>query len=145
MGDIIWYNDLINPVQDKKKSPSTEMGFCSNNESANTLFSCETFEIVEITSNGPGLIFGAYAGLSIEFKTNTYCPGDQMTLVCDEWCSLLCRRVKENQSVGQEAPFTLLPAQWEGYFSDVVIKSTDNIIVSFFKIYFLNNLIIFRF
>lgn len=130
MGDIIWYNDLISSLQcsdlRKKSQNDVEDTTLIFQESADALFSCETYEVVELTSNGPGLIFSAYGGLSIEFKTNSYSPGDSMTLICDEWCYLVCKRIKENQSAGQEMPFSLLTALYEGYFSDVVIKSTDN-------------------
>lgn len=131
MGDIIWYNDLVTSLQcndSRRKSHSeaideTEQIF---RESADALFSCETYEVIELTSNGPGLVFSAYGGLSIEFKTNSFVPGDTMTLTCDEWCYLVCKRIKESQSAGQEMPFSLLTALYEGYFSDILIKSTDN-------------------
>lgn len=142
MGDIIWYNDLINPIVSQQPQPIETNRKISTGEpivvessytiddSMNALFSCETYEVIEVTSNGPGLIFGAYAGLSIEFKTKSFVPGDSMTLVCDEWCFLVCKRIQDNQTGGQEMPFSLLTALYEGYFSDVVIKSTDNVNVS---------------
>lgn len=132
MGDIIWYNDLINTSQgrDDQKMASFESSFCPINDSAVVLFSCETFEVVELSSNGPGLIFGAYTGHSIEFRTNSYNPGDRMSLRCSGWCQLVCKRVKEDQSVGQEIPFTLLSVLDDGNFCDVTLKSCDNVIVS---------------
>lgn len=131
MGDIIWYNDLVTSLQcssDSRKKSQSDLDELTSmfQESADALFSCETYEVVELTSNGPGLIFSAYGGLNIEFKTNSYTPGDSMTLICDEWCYLVCKRIKESQSAGQEMPFSLLTALYEGYFSDVLIKSTDN-------------------
>ncbi|XP_058444020.1 uncharacterized protein LOC131425830 [Malaya genurostris] len=131
MGDIIWYNDLINTNQsifDDQKMSSFECGFCPINDSAVVLFSCETFEVIELTSNGPGLIFGAYTGHSIEFKTNSYQPTDRMTLKCDGWCQLVCKRVMDDQSVGQEIPFTLLSVLDDGNFCDVTLKSCENVI-----------------
>ncbi|XP_055617390.1 uncharacterized protein LOC129762851 [Toxorhynchites rutilus septentrionalis] len=130
MGDIIWYNDLINTSQgrDDQKMASFESSFCPINDSAAVLFSCETFEVLELSSNGPGLIFGAYTGHSIEFKTNSYNPGDRMSLRCNGWCQLVCKRVKEDQSVGQEIPFTLLSVLDDGNFCDVTLKSCDNVI-----------------
>uniref|UniRef100_A0A182N0W2 BTB domain-containing protein n=1 Tax=Anopheles dirus TaxID=7168 RepID=A0A182N0W2_9DIPT len=107
---------------------STATAFCPINDSAAVLFSCETFEVVELSSNGPGLIFGAYTGHSIEFRTSHYNPGEQMSLRCDCWCELHCQRVKEDQSVGQEEPFTLLSVLDDGNFCDVTLKSCDNVI-----------------
>lgn len=62
MGDITWYNDLINPIG----GDGVEYGTC--NESADALFSCETFELIELVSEGPTILFGAFAGHTIEFK-----------------------------------------------------------------------------
>uniref|UniRef100_A0A182PN43 BTB domain-containing protein n=1 Tax=Anopheles epiroticus TaxID=199890 RepID=A0A182PN43_9DIPT len=142
MGDIIWYNDLINTtassttpnggrdgqLNSPRLSSLNGGSFCPINDSAAVLFSCETFEVVELSSNGPGLIFGAYTGHSIEFRTNHYNPGEQMSLRCDCWCELHCQRVKEDQSVGQEEPFTLLSVLDDGNFCDVTLKSCDNVI-----------------
>ncbi|XP_058127518.1 uncharacterized protein LOC131291239 [Anopheles ziemanni] len=143
MGDIIWYNDLINTNsrnggggsgggepdgQHRWSSALDGSAFCPINDSAAVLFSCETFEIVELSSNGPGLIFGAYTGHSIEFRTNLYNPGERMSLRCDGWCELLCQRVKDDQSVGQEEPFTLISVLDDGNFCDVTLKSCDNMI-----------------
>ncbi|XP_050079634.1 uncharacterized protein LOC126567453 [Anopheles maculipalpis] len=141
MGDIIWYNDLINTTTNSQNGSARESqysnprlstlngaAFCPINDSAAVLFSCETFEVVELSSNGPGLIFGAYTGHSIEFRTNHYNPGEQMSLRCDCWCELHCQRVKEDQSVGQEEPFTLISVLDDGNFCDVTLKSCDNVI-----------------
>ncbi|XP_049288529.1 uncharacterized protein LOC125766531 [Anopheles funestus] len=141
MGDIIWYNDLINTnsntqngagrdsqLNNPRLSSLNGAAFCPINDSAAVLFSCETFEVVELSSNGPGLIFGAYTGHSIEFRTNHYNPGEQMSLRCDCWCELHCQRVKEDQSVGQEEPFTLITVLDDGNFCDVTLKSCDNVI-----------------
>lgn len=132
MGDIIWYNDLVNTNQnnDDQKRASFESSFCPINDSAAVLFSCETFEVLELSSNGPGLIFGAYTGHSIEFLANTRNPTDRMLLKCDGWCQLVCKRVKDDQSIGQEVPFTLLSVLDDGNFCDVILKSCDNVIVS---------------
>nr|XP_029717691.1 uncharacterized protein LOC115260678 [Aedes albopictus] len=130
MGDIIWYNDLVNTNQiyDDQKRASFESSFCPINDSATVLFSCETFEVLELSSNGPGLIFGSYTGHSIEFLTNTRNPTDRMLLKCEGWCQLMCKRVKDDQSIGQEIPFTLLSVLDDGNFCDVTLKSCDNVI-----------------
>lgn len=67
MGDITWYSDLINPTTSLGCS-GDEYSAC--NESADALFSCETFELVNVTEDGATLLFGAFAGHSIEFKVN---------------------------------------------------------------------------
>lgn len=59
MGDIIWYNDLIH---------SNFGDDMVTHESAEALFSCETYELIDIMAEGPGLLFGAFAGHNIEFK-----------------------------------------------------------------------------
>ncbi|XP_055546545.1 uncharacterized protein LOC129730922 [Wyeomyia smithii] len=132
MGDIVWYNDLVNTNQssstDEQKMSGLESGFCPINDSAVVLFSCETFEVIELSSNGPGLIFGAYTGHSIEFRTDAYNPTDRMSLKCDGWCQLVCKRVMEDQSIGQEIPFTLLSVLDDGNFCDVTLKSCDDVI-----------------
>uniref|UniRef100_A0A182JMU1 BTB domain-containing protein n=1 Tax=Anopheles atroparvus TaxID=41427 RepID=A0A182JMU1_ANOAO len=136
MGDIIWYNDLINTNNSRNGGGQQHRWgaaldgttFCPISDSAAVLFSCETFEIVELSSNGPGLIFGAYTGHSIEFRTNLYNPGERMSLRCDGWCELHCQRVNDDQSVGQEEPFTLISVLDDGNFCDVTLKSCDNVI-----------------
>lgn len=64
MGDITWYNDLIHTTGDI---------FNATNESAEALFSCETFELTDPDNeDGPVLLFGAFAGHSIEFKVSQF-------------------------------------------------------------------------
>lgn len=145
-GDITWYNDLINPSPDSKDCDS-----CC--ESATVLFSCETFDVNELN---PRLIFGAFAGHSIEFKvrnsrcvsglskylqfplqTYTLTPADTLVLECENWYSLLCKRLKEDEAVGQEKEFTFIDALSESYFSDVIIKSSDGIDVRWLNLLFL--------
>lgn len=46
------------------------------------------------------------------------------------WCTLTCKRIKKDQSVGQSIQYTLLPSFEEKFFSDVVIKSCDGYSVS---------------
>lgn len=58
--DITWYNDLVSPLPETKDCDT-----CC--DSASVLFSCETFEVNE---NNPRLIFGAFAGHSIEFNVS---------------------------------------------------------------------------
>lgn len=64
MGDIIWYNDLIH---------SNFGDDMVTHESAEALFSCETYELIDIMAEGPGLLFGAFAGHNIEFKVFKSC------------------------------------------------------------------------
>lgn len=130
MGDITWYNDLINPTVTTDDVGGGGGGdgnehnrACS--ESADALFSCETFELINLPNEGPTLLFGAFAGYSIEFKTNTFTPTNAMSLACDGWYTLLCKRLKEEHSLGQDVPFTLISALQEAFFSDGVVKSSE--------------------
>lgn len=59
MGDITWYNDVVNPIDS-----ADEKRF----DSANALLNCETFEILDLMSDLPTLLFGAFDGHNIEFK-----------------------------------------------------------------------------
>ncbi|XP_052872917.1 uncharacterized protein LOC128278266 [Anopheles cruzii] len=134
MGDIIWYNDLVSTTSNRgtghrHQAPAAVGGqaHCPVSNSTAVLFSCETFEVVQLASNGPCLIFGAYTGHSIEFRTNSYNPRERMSLRCDGWCQLHCRRVQNDQSVGQEEPFTLLSVLDDGNFCDVTLTSSDNV------------------
>ncbi|KAG4075849.1 hypothetical protein HA402_003675 [Bradysia odoriphaga] len=115
MGDIIWYNDLIH----------SNFGDMVTHESAEALFSCETYELMDAMAEGPGLLFGAFAGHNIEFKTDNYTPSNTMSLSCEGWYTLLCKRIKDEQSTGQDVPFTLIAALQEVHFNDGVIKSSE--------------------
>lgn len=48
-----------------------------------------------------------------------------MSLSCEGWYTLLCKRIKDEQSIGQDVPFTLISALQEGHFNDGVIKSSE--------------------
>uniref|UniRef100_A0A1I8PSK8 BTB domain-containing protein n=1 Tax=Stomoxys calcitrans TaxID=35570 RepID=A0A1I8PSK8_STOCA len=113
--DITWYNDLVSPLPESK-----DCGSCC--DSASVLFSCETFEVNE---NNPRLIFGAFAGHSIEFNTTTLTPSDTLILFCENWYAVECKRLKEGQAAGQEKEFSFGEALSDSYFSDVIIKSSD--------------------
>ncbi|XP_061388416.1 uncharacterized protein LOC133323510 [Musca vetustissima] len=113
--DITWYNDLVSPLPESK-----DCGSCC--DSASVLFSCETFEVNE---QNPRLIFGAFAGHSIEFNTTTLCPSDTLILYCENWYAVECKRLKEGQAAGQEKEFSFGEALQESYFTDVIIKSSD--------------------
>lgn len=45
------------------------------------------------------------------------------------WCTLTCKRIKKDQSIGQSVQYTLLSAFEEKFFSDVTIKSCDGLLV----------------
>uniref|UniRef100_W8BR21 TD and POZ domain-containing protein 4 n=1 Tax=Ceratitis capitata TaxID=7213 RepID=W8BR21_CERCA len=113
--DITWYNDLVNPLPESK-----DCGTCC--DSASVLFSCETFDVNE---TNPRLVFGAFAGHSIEFRTNTLTPTDTLVLDCENWYALECKRLKECHAAGQEREFSFAEALQESYFTDVIIKSSD--------------------
>lgn len=88
-GDIIWFNDLfsiqvvsINDEQTQTSSPTIWLSksmdntaedkskYSTGNESADILFSCETFEVIDPLSNGPALLFRSFTGHHIEFRVN---------------------------------------------------------------------------
>lgn len=64
-------------VDDEKSKYST------GNESADIFFSCETFEVIDIDIDGPGLLFRSFTGHHIEFRTGTVNPVEHMTLNCE--------------------------------------------------------------
>lgn len=104
--------------------------YSTGNESADILFSCETFEVINMDfTNGPGLLFRSFTGHHIEFKTGNLNPIEHMTLNCDGWCSLTCKRIKKDQSIGQSIQYTLLSAFEEKFFTDIVLKSCDGFTV----------------
>ncbi|XP_016986731.1 uncharacterized protein LOC108049867 isoform X2 [Drosophila rhopaloa] len=115
--DITWYNDLVSPLPESKDCGS----FC---ESASVLFSCETFDVHEIN---PRLVFGAFAGHSIEFSTNTLTPTDTLVLSCENWYAVECKRLQDGQAAGQEKQLSFGEALQESYFSDVVVKSSGGL------------------
>ncbi|EDV33759.1 uncharacterized protein Dana_GF19133 [Drosophila ananassae] len=112
--DITWYNDLVSPLPESKDCGP----FC---ESASVLFSCETFDVHE---TNPRLVFGAFAGHSIEFSTNTLTPTDTLVLSCENWYAVECKRLQDGQAAGQEKQLSFGEALQESYFSDVVVKSS---------------------
>ncbi|CRL04270.1 CLUMA_CG017368, isoform A [Clunio marinus] len=143
-GDIIWFNDLfsiqvVSVNDDQQSSPTIWLSksmaddekskYSTGNESADIFFSCETFEVINIDgdqiSNGPGLLFRSFTGHHIEFRTGSLNPMEHMTLNCDGWCTLTCKRIKKDQSIGQSIQYTLLSAFDEKFFSDITIKSCD--------------------
>lgn len=48
-------------------------------------------------------------------------------LDCENWYVLECKRLKEGQAAGQEKEFSFIEAFQETYFSDVIIKSSNEI------------------
>ncbi|ALC48732.1 CG7058 [Drosophila busckii] len=113
--DITWYNDLVSPLPETK-----DCGTCC--DSASVLFSCETFDVHEAN---PRLIFGAFAGHSIEFSTNTLLPTDTLVLSCENWYAVECKRLQDGQAAGQERQFSFGEALQDAYFSDVVVMSAS--------------------
>lgn len=84
--DIIWFNDLFSiqvvAINDEQTSSPTiwlsksmvdntaedKSKYSTGNESADILFSCETFEVIDPLSNGPALLFRSFTGHHIEFR-----------------------------------------------------------------------------
>lgn len=87
-GDIIWFNDLFSiqvvAINDEQTSSPTiwlsksmvdntaedKSKYSTGNESADILFSCETFEVIDPLSNGPALLFRSFTGHHIEFRVS---------------------------------------------------------------------------
>lgn len=53
-----------------------------------------------------------------------------MTLNCEGLYRITCKRMREDEAIGQAGPFSLISALQEGYFTDVIIKSSDGLYVS---------------
>lgn len=53
-----------------------------------------------------------------------------MTLTCDALYRIVCKRIKEDEAIDQAGPFSLICALQEGYFTDVIIRSSDGLYVS---------------
>ncbi|XP_017785530.1 PREDICTED: uncharacterized protein LOC108568763 isoform X2 [Nicrophorus vespilloides] len=120
-GDVTWY------IKEELKSIP--------------LFSCETYELYN-TSSGTSLVvilrFGAYAGHVLEFKCDQSTaeqlwialrkgkPINKMTLICEGWCVLDCKRIADIcTDDGTNRPFSLLQALEEGYFSDLTLTAAN--------------------
>ncbi|XP_034671670.1 uncharacterized protein LOC117903570 isoform X2 [Drosophila subobscura] len=116
--DITWYNDLVSPIPETQDCGT----YCG--DSASVLFSCETFDVHE---TNPRLVFGAFAGHSIEFSTNTLTPTDALVLSCENWYAVECKRLQDGQAAGQEQQLSFGEALQESYFSDVVVKSASGL------------------
>lgn len=153
-GDIIWFNDLFSiqvvPVSDSDQQQSSptiwlsksmtddeKSKYSTGNESADILFSCETFEVFNMElidgRSQPGLLFRSFTGHHIEFKTANHTPIEHMNILCDGWCSLTCKRIKKDQSIGQSIQYTLASAFDEKFFTDIVLKSCDGYTVGLFR------------
>lgn len=57
-------------------------------------------------------------------------------LTCEGWCTLKCKRVKDEPlEQNFNSPFSLLPALEDGYFSDITISAANGKEVSFILIF----------
>lgn len=53
-------------------------------------------------------------------------PRDNLTMTCDSWCILHCKRIYEDCiDKYHSIPFSLLPALEDGYFSDLTLVSSN--------------------
>lgn len=52
------------------------------------------------------------------------------------WCTLTCKRIKKDQSIGQSIQYTLLSAFEEKFFTDINIKGCDGFSVAYVIIQF---------
>lgn len=48
-----------------------------------------------------------------------------MQLSCDGWYTLVCKRLRDEQSREQDVPFTFLSALHQGFFHDGYLKSLE--------------------
>lgn len=91
------------------------------------LFACETYDAFSTSMAGVIIRFGAYQGHIIEFRVDQPESSDQMLMQCDGWCLLHCKRVPPTDPLpASDAPFSLLPALEDGYFSDLSITASNN-------------------
>lgn len=58
-------------------------------------------------------------------KTDIITPGKSMQLSCDGWYTLVCKRLRDEQSREQDVPFTFLSALHQGFFHDGYLKSLE--------------------
>jgi hypothetical protein len=148
-GDIIWFNDLfsiqvVSVNDDQQSSPTIWLSksmaddekskYSTGNESADIFFSCETFEVINLDVDGPNLLFRSFTGHHIEFRTGCVKPLEHMTMNCEGWCRLTCKRIKKDQSIGQSIQYTLLSAFEEKFFSDIIVKSGDGFSVGILEL-----------
>ncbi|XP_060529627.1 uncharacterized protein LOC132704030 [Cylas formicarius] len=96
------------------------------------LFHCESYEY-HIRTGGPkkssciDLRFGAYAGQIFEFKVFNIKPKKRIILTSDDLCEMDCIHVDEPSDLDSyDAPYTLLAALEDGYFSDITITASNN-------------------
>lgn len=48
-----------------------------------------------------------------------------MQLSCDGWYTLVCKRLRDEQSREQDVPFTFVSALHQGFFHDGYLKSLE--------------------
>lgn len=48
-----------------------------------------------------------------------------MKLSCEGWYTLLCKRLRDEESREQDVPFTFLSALYQGFFHDGYLKSSE--------------------
>ncbi|XP_076252355.1 uncharacterized protein LOC143191312 isoform X3 [Rhynchophorus ferrugineus] len=95
------------------------------------LFQCETYEY-HVTTSGlknvtyVDICFGAYVGQIFEFRIYNIKPKKRIILSGDDLCEMDCRHVDEPLNSNRySAPYSLLPALEEGYFSDATITAKN--------------------
>lgn len=58
-------------------------------------------------------------------QTEIISPGKSMKLSCEGWYTLVCKRLRDEQSREQDIPFTFLSALYQGFFHDGYLKSSE--------------------
>lgn len=54
-------------------------------------------------------------------------PTDTLVLSCENWYSVECKRLQDDQAAGQGQQFSFIEPLLETYFSDVVVKSASGL------------------
>lgn len=119
-------NDFIHGIKFRLDATGDVTWFVPEELKSVPLFNCDTYDL-NITPCSACLRFGEYAGHVLEFKCDQRKPKDSLLLSSEGLYTLRCKRV--NDDISQHShfiPFSLVIALEDGYFSDFVIKSSNN-------------------
>ncbi|RZF40536.1 hypothetical protein LSTR_LSTR000415 [Laodelphax striatellus] len=91
------------------------------------LFASDTYDISYDQSNDLVVHFGACGGHVIEFQVTKMDSKFMQMSEIEGWCTLQCKLVNTAElNQISEAPFSLLPALEDGYFSDLTITASNS-------------------
>ena len=89
------------------------------------LFLCDCYEIVH-SFVGISIQMGQISGHMFEFWIDRPIPRDTLLLTFEGWIMLQCQQVKKSIYTPMDAPFSLLPAFTEGFFSDLALSTKSS-------------------